>query len=448
VAMIPTAGDVLRLDHDRAAGSPARAGNGQAGSARGPTPTSVHAWDRWLAALVWRHLQGAAVRLRLWDGSTLGPDDAVGTIVIADRATLLNLVRDPDIAFGDAFMQGRIDISGDLPALLESTFRAQQQAGPHATRLQKLIARSSTLSLSRARENIHHHYDIGNDFYALWLDRAMVYTCAYFPDDAATLEAAQVAKMDHLCRKLRLRPGESVIEAGCGWGALAMHMAARCGVHVRAFNISAEQIRFARRRARDAGLAARVEFIEDDYRNVRGQCDAFVSVGMLEHVGLAHYPDLGRVMHRVLPGHRGRGLLHFIGRNRALPLHPWISRRIFPGAYPPTLAEVCTDVLGPWDFSVLDVENLRLHYARTLTQWLTRFEASYERVVEMFDEAFARAWRLYLAGSTAAFRAGSLQLFQVMFARGGDNDVPWTRAHLYGAPPSVSTRPAPGTAAS
>ena len=424
MATIPTAGDVLRLERDRASGPSL-----QAGSARGPTRVPVRSWHRFLAGLVARHLQGAAVRLRLWDGSSVGHDDPVATIAISDRTTLLNLARDPDIAFGDAFMQGRIVVQGDLLALLESTFRAQQQAGPHAGLLQSLLERSNTLS--RAREHIHHHYDIGNDFYALWLDREMVYTCAYFPSDTTTLEEAQVAKMDHICRKLRLRPGESVIEAGCGWGALAMHMAARCGVHVRAFNISSEQIRFARRRARDLGLGERVEFIEDDYRNVRGTCDAFVSVGMLEHVGLAHYPDLGRVMDRVLPEGRGRGLLHFIGRNRALPLDPWISKRIFPGAYPPTLAEVFTDVLGPWDFSVLDVENLRLHYARTLEQWLVRYERTYDRVVEMFDEAFARAWRLYLAGSTASFRVGSMQLFQVTFARGGDNDVPWTRAHLY-----------------
>jgi cyclopropane-fatty-acyl-phospholipid synthase len=428
VATIPTAGDVLRLERDRASGP-----STQAGSARGPTRVPVRTWDRWLAGLVARHLQGASVRLRLWDGSSVGPDDAADTIVIGDRPTLLNLARDPDIAFGDAFMQGRVVIHGDLLGLLENTFRAQQQAGPRAGWVQTLLARSNTLSLSRARENIHHHYDIGNDFYALWLDREMVYTCAYFPTEATTLEEAQIAKMDHVCRKLRLRPGERVIEAGCGWGALAMHMAARCGVHVRAFNISSEQIRFARRRARDIGLGERVEFIEDDYRNVRGTCDAFVSVGMLEHVGLAHYPDLGRVMHRVLPRERGRGLLHFIGRNRALPLNPWISKRIFPGAYPPTLAEVCSDVLGPWDFSVLDVENLRLHYARTLEHWLLRYERSYDRVIAMFDEAFARAWRLYLAGSTASFRVGSMQLFQVMFARNGDNDVPWTRAHLYGS---------------
>jgi cyclopropane-fatty-acyl-phospholipid synthase len=382
-----------------------------------------------MIGLVARHLQGASVRLRLWDGTSVGPDAAVGTINIADRATLVGLARDPDVTFGDAFMQGRLDVQGDLLGLLESTFRAQQEAGPRASWLQAILTRSN--SLSRARENIHHHYDIGNDFYALWLDREMLYTCAYFPSEAATLEEAQIAKMEHVCRKLRLRPGDEVIEAGCGWGALALYMASRYRARVRAFNISSEQIQFARRRARDRGLSERVQFIEDDYRNVRGTCDAFVSVGMLEHVGLAHYPDLGAVMNRVLPPGRGRGMLHFIGRNRALPLNPWISKRIFPGAYPPTLAEVFENVLGPWDFAVLDVENLRLHYARTLEEWLIRYERSFDRVAAMFDQAFARAWRLYLAGSTASFRAGSLQLFQVTFARGCDNEVPWTRTHLY-----------------
>ncbi len=417
-----TAGDVLRLD------------SGATGSAVtiGSEPGPARPWDRWLLGLVQRHLQGAAVRLRLWDGSAAGPPEAsaVGTIVISDRPTLIGLARDPDVTFGDAYMQGRLDVEGDLLALLEGTFRAQRlNASLHTDWLRSLAAGSNTLR--RARENIHHHYDIGNDFYALWLDSQMVYTCAYFADQAMTLEDAQLAKMDHICRKLRLRPGEQVIEAGCGWGALALHMAKYYGVYVRAFNISSEQIQFARRRARDTGLSERVEFVEDDYRNVRGTCDAFVSVGMLEHVGLEHYPDLAMVLSRVLPPDRGRGLLHFIGRNRALPLNPWIRKRIFPGAYPPTLAEVFTRILEPRDFSVLDVENLRLHYARTLEQWLVRFERSIERVHMMFDAAFARAWRLYLAGSTASFRAGSLQLFQVTFARGGDNDVPWTRAHLH-----------------
>ena len=229
-----------------------------------------------------------------------------------------------------------------------------------------------------ARENVHQHYDLGNEFYRLWLDREMVYTCAYFPEPDCALEEAQIAKMDLVCRKLGLRPGERVIEAGCGWGSLALFMAREYGVTVRAFNISAEQIAYARDRAKAERLLDRVEFVEGDYREVRGECDAFVSVGMLEHVGLADYPTLGGVIDRSLT-EPGRGLLHFIGRNRPGPLNPWIRKRIFPGAYPPILAEVFGNVLEPWDLSVLDVENLRLHYAATLAHWRRRFDAAARR---------------------------------------------------------------------
>jgi cyclopropane-fatty-acyl-phospholipid synthase len=235
--------------------------------------------------------------------------------------------------------------------------------------------------------------------------------------------------MDLVCRKLRLRPEESVIEAGCGWGALALHMATRYGVRVRAFNISREQIAWARSRAREMGVEHRVEFIEDDYRNIGGRCDAFVSVGMLEHVGREQYADLGRVIDRTVQPN-GRGLLHSIGQDKPSLLNPWIESRIFPGAYPPTLREML-EVLEPWPFSVLDVENLRLHYALTLQHWLRRFEDARERVREMYDERFVRTWRLYLAGSLAAFNTGKLHLFQVVFARARSNDVPWTRAYLY-----------------
>jgi cyclopropane-fatty-acyl-phospholipid synthase len=282
-----------------------------------------------------------------------------------------------------------------------------------------------------SRENVHHHYDLGNEFYRLWLDPGLLYTCAYYPTPTATLAEAQAAKMEHVCRKLDLRPGERVLEAGCGWGSLALYMARTRGVSVRACNLSGEQIRHARERARAEGLAGRVEFVEDDYRNMTGTYDAFVSVGMLEHVGPAHYPALGELIDRCLRPERGRGLLHFIGRDRPGQLNPWIRKRIFPGAYPPTLAEVLGAVLEPRRLSVLDVENLRLHYARTLAHWRERFDAAAGKVAALFDETFVRTWRLYLVGSQASFNTGYMQLFQVTFARAGDNQVPWTRAELY-----------------
>jgi cyclopropane-fatty-acyl-phospholipid synthase len=258
----------------------------------------------------------------------------------------------------------------------------------------------------------------------------MAYTCAYYPNAHAKLDQAQVAKMDHVCRKLRLSAADSVVEAGCGWGSLALHMAARYGAKVRAFNISKEQLEFARRRAREQGLQDRVEFVEDDYRNISGSYDAFVSVGMLEHVGREHYSELGRVVRRSLTA-AGRGLIHSIGRNRPGSLHPWIERRIFPGAHPPSLGEMM-QIFEPSNLSVLDVENIRQHYALTLRHWLERYEAALDRVRSMsFDESFVRMWRLYLAGSIAGFETGSLQLFQVLFTTQENNAFPLTREFMY-----------------
>jgi cyclopropane-fatty-acyl-phospholipid synthase len=381
-------------------------------------------FDRWALGRVRNYVAGAPIRFALWDGFALEPTsgEAAGTILFKNRQALLSWARDPDLNFGETYMFGAVEIGGDLVATVEAACRVL--AGRKASVLQRLWPSSN--SVDTARENVHHHYDLGNDFYRLWLDREMVYTCAYFPTRETTLEDAQIAKMDLVCRKLRLKPGERVVEAGCGWGSLALHMARCYGVTVRAFNVSTEQIAYARERAAAERLDARVEFVEDDYRNIRGSFDAFVSVGMLEHVGLADYPTLGRVIDRSL-GPDGRGLLHFIGRNRPAPLNPWVRTRIFPGAYPPTLREVSEHVLEPQGFSVLDVENLRLHYAQTLAHWLARFNDHAGRAREMFDDVFVRAWRLYLAVSQAAFTTGSMQLFQIVFARGDTNAIPWTR---------------------
>jgi cyclopropane-fatty-acyl-phospholipid synthase len=380
--------------------------------------------DRWALARIHRTVQTAPIRFKLWDGfelqSTAGVP--VATIVFKNRRALFSWVWDPELNLGEAYMFGAVEIRGDLVAMFNEAYRA---LGSSKSRLWSLRKRSN--DVRAARQNVHVHYDLGNEFYRLWLDREMVYTCAYFPTPGCGLEEAQVAKMDLVCRKLGLRPGERVIEAGCGWGSLALFMAKHYGVTVRAFNVSAEQIAYARVRAKADGLADRVEFVEDDYRNVRGETDVFVSVGMLEHVGLADYPTLGRVIHRSLTD-RGRGLLHFIGRNRPGQLNSWIRRRVFPGAYPPTLPEVFESILQPWDLSVLDVENLRPHYALTIEHWRQRFDAAADQVAGMFDEAFVRAWRLYLAGSQAAFTAGTMQLFQVVFARGASDALPRARA--------------------
>ncbi|WP_303904792.1 SAM-dependent methyltransferase [Thiohalomonas denitrificans] len=372
--------------------------------------------------------------IRLWDGSEIrlggrAPVD-VG-ITIRDRGALWRMLLHPELYFGDDYSTGRIEVNGDLVQFLETLFlsRPPLASDGFMEQLRNRFSRASCNTMAGSRQNIQHHYDLSNDFYSLWLDERMQYTCAYFATPEASLAEAQVAKLDHVCRKLRLKPGETVFEAGCGWGGLARHMARHYDVKVRAFNISREQLRYARARAREEGVEDRVEYVEDDYRNITGTCDAFVSVGMLEHVGVEHYRELGEVVNRCLR-EDGRGLIHSIGKNRARPMTPWIERRIFPGAYPPTLGQMM-EIFEPREFSVLDVENLRLHYARTLDGWLERFEARQDEIERMFDRSFVRAWRFYLASSLASFSTGSLQLFQVLFTRPRNNAIPWTRAHLY-----------------
>jgi cyclopropane-fatty-acyl-phospholipid synthase len=389
--------------------------------------------DQRLLTRLYAQLGQPPLELAMRGGACVGADGAgaVARVTFASRATLLSILVDPWLRFGDAYSDGSITVEGDLVGLLETVYRysATLARSSVVRRAAARLRRSHVNTLSRSRENIHHHYDIGNAFYALWLGSTMAYTCAYYPTPEATLDEAQVAKMDHVCRKLRLQPGESVVEAGCGWGSLGLHMARNYGVRVRAFNISHEQIVYARERAQREGLGSRVEYVEDDYRNIDGTYDAFVSVGMLEHVGVSNYSALGEVVHRSLGG-RGRGLIHSIGRNFPAPLQPWIEKRIFPGAYPPTLSEMAP-IFEPWNLSILDVENLRLHYAQTLRHWLALYEGAVARVQQMFDEKFVRMWRLYLAGSAAAFTTGTLQLFQVVFAPGESNDIPWTRAYMY-----------------
>lgn len=376
----------------------------------------------------------AGIRLRLEPDEVAGftAPNPLATLSVRDSSTLAKLVLNPEVEFGDAYVDGRLRVEGDLAAIVEAAFRhiPKNRTGTfYANSLSRWLAWTQRNTRSGSRENIHHHYDLTSEFYKLWLDSQLVYTCAYFADDSMTLEQAQVAKMDYVCRKLNLQRGETVVEAGCGWGALALHMASCHGVRVRAFNISTEQIAFARRRAKQMGLQGQVEFIEDDYRNISGNFDAFVSIGMLEHVGKEHYHEMRRVIARTMTK-TNRGLLHFIGRNQQTQLNTWIRKRIFPGGYPPTLREALS-LLEPLNLSVLDVENLRMHYARTLEDWLARFEKSASRVADMFDEEFVRLWRLYLAGSLAGFRAGSMQLFQVLFAGSECQSIPITRNHLY-----------------
>jgi cyclopropane-fatty-acyl-phospholipid synthase len=381
-----------------------------------------------------RRLGEPPVRFDLFGAHTVGGGSApLATVRVRDRGALARLLLDPDFQFGELYAAGRVEVEGDLIGALRLAFSARRPAGL-AGRAFDALRRRLSHDRPSAAANAHHHYDAGNEFYELWLDQRMIYTCAYFPSPEDGLEEAQLAKLDHVCRKLALQPGERVIEAGCGWGALALHMARYYGVRVRAFNVAESQLARARELAEKEGLADRVEFVLDDYRNIRGRCDAFVSVGMLEHVGRECYRELGAVIGRVLePG--GRGLIHSIGRAREGRLSRWTERRVFPGAHPPTLREMA-EIFEPNDLVVLDVENLRRHYALTVRHWLRRFEAARPRIDALVGPERARTFELYLAGTVASFEASTIELFQIVFTRIGNDAIPWTRAHVYTGEPA------------
>ena len=390
--------------------------------------------DRRLLRMIMLHAGNPRVTLRLWDGKefSVSHGKPVACIEFRKRRAIFELLASPSIGFGECYSTGLIEIHGDILAQaneITTAFTRQCDRGYWWHKFRSLLVSIRANSLNRSRHNVHHHYDLGNDFYRLWLDEHMLYTCAYYESAGSSLAQAQVSKLDHVCRKLRLEPGQTVIEAGCGWGALAMHMAEHYGVSVKAYNNSREQVAYAREQASLKGLDEQVEFVLDDYRAIDQKCDVFVSVGMLEHVGLRNYKALGDIINRCLKPD-GLALIHSIGRSHSRPSDPWITKHIFPGGYIPSLGDMAT-LFEPHKFSVLDIENLRLHYARTCADWLENFEAVSEQVGEMYSEEFVRTWRLYLAGSSAGFQSGTLQLYQVLIAPGGNNDVPWTRQYQF-----------------
>ena len=391
--------------------------------------------DRWLTKKMLDIVGNPPIRVYLWDNNevTNPIENPRFTLHYHNRSAVLKTIFNPELHWGDLYSDGEVEFEGDIIKFMETILHRIIGNGKGSLLRQIVLwlgHRRINNSHHRARENIHHHYDIGNDFYKLWLDNeVMQYTCAYFAEPKFSLEQAQIAKLHHICRKLQLKPGDTVVEAGCGWGGLALFMTKNYGVTVRAYNISAEQVKYASEKAASEGLSGQVEYVLDDYRNIEGEYDVFVSVGMLEHVGIHDYAGLGKIIRRSLKS-PGRGLIHTIGRNTPDSLNAWIERRIFPGAYPPTIREMM-EIFEPVRLSVTDIENLRLHYSKTLELWLQRFEQNKDQVETILDKKFVRVWRLYLSGSIAAFNVGSLQLFQIVFTHAENNELPWSRAHIY-----------------
>jgi cyclopropane-fatty-acyl-phospholipid synthase len=284
-------------------------------------------------------------------------------------------------------------------------------------------------TVAGAKKNVHHHYDLGNDFYRLWLDESMTYTCAYFIDPHDTLAQAQRNKHEHICRKLRLEPDMTLVDIGCGWGAMLVYAAQNYGVKGVGYTISEEQANWARDNIRQLGLEDQIRIELKDYREAEGQFDRWVSIGMFEQVGKQFFPTFFSEIERILkPG--GVGVLHTIGSSEPYTNNPWIEKYIFPGGHLPQLGDLAHG-LNAAGLNPIDVEDLRLHYGQTLDHWYANFSRVEDKVRQMFDERFVRMWRFYLNGAAQGFKWGTLRLFQVAFTHGLDQSLPRTRDYQY-----------------
>lgn len=405
-----------------------------------------------LRNLLGQTLPSRAFAVRFWDDSILPPSTEPRATLVLRPGLPERLAPPLDLALGEAFIHGDLEIEGDPEAVLAALESPRLPQSPrewsgllgaalkHAG-IRGLSAhlRGAAHTPARDRQAVQHHYDLPSAFYRLWLDERMVYSCAYFPTGKETLDEAQAAKLEHICRKLRLRPGERLLDIGCGWGGLAIYAAERYGVEAIGITLSEEQFKEARKRVRQTGLGGKVRIETLDYREVGGQFDKVVSVGMAEHVGRA---NLGRyfqaAFERLRPG--GLFLHHAIAQGPVTRKTPawaasgeFMRQYIFPDG----------EILPLWvnlqeaetaGFEVRDVEDLREHYARTLRLWRERLEANCRRAAELVGSERVRLYRLYLAGSAHQFRFGHLAIHQSLLAKpgeGGRVELPPNRADLY-----------------
>ena len=349
---------------------------------------------------------------------------------------ILGLITDDWLmSFGEVYMNGQVDVEGDLADLMSLALQSGLMSITQTTQdfMGAALRTAGKLRLlKRDKENIAHHYDLGNDFFRLWLDESLTYSCAYFRNASDTLDEAQRQKIEHSLRKLRLQPDETLLDIGCGWGALIMQAAERYGVKATGITLSEEQYAGANAAIASRGLQNKADVRLMDYGTLAAegkQFDKIVSIGMIEHIGKERLAEVAQTVKMLLkPG--GLALLHMITDVKEGQINRWVEKYIFPGGYLPTLPEIITH-LSAQDFRVWDVENLAPHYRQTLDHWSNRFERVVPIVLEKFDERFVRMWRLYLRASSALFREGVVQVHQILVSRGQPNNLPLTREDIY-----------------
>ncbi len=378
------------------------------------------------------NIEHGALQVTYWDGQTeiYGSGQPCNRITIKTPKALRAMLRNMSLGFGEAYMDGLIEIEGPLTGIVKLMAQNSHLFSKFGlTNVTQLAERNTR---TKQASQIERHYDIGNDFYKLWLDKSMTYTCGYYHAKTDSLENAQTQKIDHVLQKLQLSKGHTLLDIGSGWGGLLIKAAKDYGAIGHGVTLSKEQYDFSVTAAQKAQVSDKVTFEYCNYQDLLKRdmrFDRIVSVGMFEAVGRNNLHTYYKVIKKLLvPG--GVSVLHTITQEREIRVDPWIDKYIFPGGYAPSYREIIKD-FPAYNFRLVDYENLRMHYVLTLREWLRRFETNKDAVIKMYDERFYRMWRLYLSNSISSFEYWDLSLSQIVFTKGLNNDLPLTRDFLY-----------------